>query len=468
MTRFPIRMMALLLLAMAFLPLQAQVVIDPPAKDWVLSPGTVSADQAFNLDVLSYRYSCAHSYANHSAVVNAGRIDLSFTSTVDPRVLCPAIYKPYGPTFRMPALAEGKYRVFVNLLLPCHVGATPCKAAIQVEEAGTLVVGPQGKITYVIDPSTVRAEQDFTLNLLSPDFTCNLEYLRTASRVQDGRITLTFLDKANPLVRCIPEKKMYGPAYKLAGLKAGTYEVWAERLPACVEQGCKILPVPELAGKLTVTAVPAARKGWFLKQKEVLAGRPFSMSVVNHDYGNCNTDFENTSLVVGEKQIGVSFTVVKHPERVCITDIRPHGPTFSVGAMKPGSYPVTVQVMPACLYTEPRCAIGLPVIQAPVDTLIVMQTLGLDGIAPAGAAPRAAWRNGALSLLLPGGSRGIWRADVLDLSGRRLLSAPVDAGKGAALLGLRRPERGMVLVRVTAPAAQETHTLRVPVAAAAD
>lgn len=462
MSRIPTRLMVTLSLALSLaLPLHAQT--DPKEPAWILTPDRAIAGQDFELAVLSYRYTCANVYENQKVVVNEQRIDLSFTTSADPKVLCPAIYKPYGPTFKMPALKAGRYAVHMNLLLACHVQEPMCRAAIQVEPAGTLVVSEEGKVSYFLNPTTVEAETDFTLELLSPEFTCNLVYLRTSSSVQDNRITLTFLDKSDPLRDCVPERKAYGPAYKLRGLKAGTYEVWAERLPACVEQDCKMLPVPELVGRLVVTPKQVLRKGWFLKSREATAAAPFNLQVVNHEYGNCNTSFEHASLVVRDGGIHVSFVIVDHPDRVCVTDIRPHGPSFSLQGLRPGRYPVTVQVYPACVYATPSC---LPVILLPaaevVDTLIVMQSLGLGGSARSAPGALAAWRDGALALSLPEGATGIWGVDVLNLSGRRLHKSHVAAGNGAALLGFRKPERGMVLVRMTSPTSV-THTLKVPV-----
>ncbi|MEO7957693.1 MAG: hypothetical protein ABIW76_13480 [Fibrobacteria bacterium] len=450
----------------AFLPMHAQVVVDPPVPDWSLNPGAVNAGQVFSLSALSYKYTCANTFANQSVVVNDGRIDLSFTSAVDTAVLCAAIVKPFGPTFNMPALKAGKYPVYMNLLLPCHVTQPMCKAAVRVEEAGTLVVTEEDKVTYVIDPTQVEADQDFILNLLSPQFGCNIDYLRTASRVQDGKITLTYLDKPNPLVRCAPSKPMYGPAYKIRGLKAGSYEVWAERLPACVEEGCKMASIPELVAKLVVMPTNAVRKGWFFNPREVKSGIPLSLKVVNNEYGNCNTEFDHTSLVVQDNGIHVSFVIVNHPERVCVMDLHPHGPTFQMDALKPGRYPLYVSVMPACIYTEPRCLIGMPdTILVASDTLIVSQSVTLGGLPVlSGSGPSAAWTDGALRLLLPDGAQGTWRADVLNLSGRRLFSAAVTAGssKRSALSGMLKPNRGIILVRLVSPAL-ETHTLRVPV-----
>jgi hypothetical protein len=458
------RLATLLLTAVSIaLPVRAQIIIDPPDRQaWTLVPGTVPAEQIFALSVVSYRYSCAHEYDNQKVVVQDNVINLSFTSKINPVVLCPAIDKPYGPEFKVPALKAGRYKVMMNLLQPCHVQEPMCRMAIPVEEAGTLVVGESDKVSYVVNPSSVPEARDFELKLLSPQFTCNIEYFRTSSVVQDNKITLTFLDKANPAIRCIPEEKMYGPSYKMTALKAGSYEVWAVRLPACVEQGCKILPVPVLAGKLVVTDVPVVRKGWYVNPGEVRSGTAFTLNVVNNEYGTCNTEFERSSLTVQGNAIHVSFVIVNHPDRVCIVDKRPHGPSFQMAALKAGAYPVSVQVLPACMFTTPRCEIGiLPFVPPPVDTLHVIQSLGLGGSAPRSEV-FAAWRGQALEVTLPSGARGLWQAEVVGLDGKRLAVAPVDAARGTTALRMGRMDRGVAVLRLTSPD-KVTQTLRVAV-----
>jgi hypothetical protein len=219
--------------------------------------------------------------------------------------------------------------------------------------------------------------------------------------------------------------------------------------------------------KLAVKPFIETRKGWFLKQREVKAGAPFALNVVNNDYGNCNTGFDRTSLVVQDNALSVSFVIVDYPERVCLTDIRPHGPSFTVNALKPGRYPLFVNVLPACLFSEPRCLILPPATPAEAsDTLFVTQTVALGGAAGAGSRlePMASWRDGGLSLMLPEGAPGAWRAEVMSLSGRRLHSARMIPGSDgrAFLTGMRIPERGLILVRLVSPG-RESHLLRVAV-----
>lgn len=480
MFRFKSRFLAFLLPALALVRVPAaQAPIEPvmPEPKWVLSPTAAPAEQSFSLSAQSYRYNCGTVFGNQSVSVAGDRIDLSFTAEERLDVACPAIYRPYGPDFRMPALKPGKYQVFMNLLLPCHVTQPACRAAIPVEEAGILYIGVEEPIRYSITPTSTAAEKDFALQLIGSQFSCAHEFSMLASRVQDGRITLTFLDKINPAVLCPAVVRPYGPTYKIPGLKAGVYEVFAERLPACAEQACKVMPVTEPAGRLSVTSGPARPVGWFLKEKRTPAGSPFSLQLLNHDYGNCQTRFTNTSVVAQAGRIDVSFVIETDTDIHCITDIRPHGPSFRMDALRPGSYPVYVSVLPKCQYTEPRCAIiaadaeAAPTIIDPlrpfpvaVDTLQVIQTLAVGLARPGAAAPQAGYRDGALSLRLPAGSKGDWRAEVLTLSGKRLQGGEVAvSGLGEASISFeRKPERGVYLLRLVSPE-RVIHTLRVAV-----
>lgn len=461
------RLTSLLFIAFAAaLPTRAQIVIDPPdvPAGWLLHPTVVTPDQDFALSVVSNRYGCAHEYANHKVVVQDNVINLSFTSSINPARICIANdVRPYGPEFKMPPLKTGKYRVVMNLLQPCHVQQPMCRMAIPMEEAGTLVVNDEVKVSYLVNPTSVPEAKDFELSLLSAQFGCQTEYSMTSSVVQDNKIALTFLDKNNPLIFCLPKEKLYGPSFRMKGLRMGTYEVWATRLPACVEQGCKILPVPVLAGRLVVTDVPVTRKGWFADPGEVKAATSFNFSVVNNEYGNCNTEFERPSLTVQGNAIYVSFVIVNHPDRVCLWDKRPHGPSFQMAALKAGAYPVSVQVLPACMFTTPRCEIGLlPFVPPPVDTLVVTQSLGLSGAGSGRTEALAAWRGQALEVTLPSGAVGIWSAEVVGLDGKRLASAPVEASRGITTLKLGRMDRGVAMLRLTSPD-RVTQTLRVAI-----
>jgi hypothetical protein len=335
-------------------PSQAQINIDPPQPAWVLSTTTAKASMAFSLGVESYRYSCATTFANQTVSVSDGRIDLSFTTETKKDVACPLIYKPYGTAFTIPALKVGTYKVFVNLLAACHVAPAPCKLAIPVEEAGTLVV--------------------------------------------------------------------------TAGQSVG-------------------------------------RQGWFLKKPEVLSGEAFSLDLLNNQYGNCNTHFSHTTYAPQANQINVSFVIENNPDQVCIVDIRPHGPSFPAQGLKPGRYPVYVNVLPACMFTVPQCLMIPPLEMVPSDTLVVMQTLGLGeelGLSPIHL---AAYGNPAgVTIRLPADAEGIWGFELLTLSGQRVqsLSLQAHADKTLSIPFNAKIQRGVYLVRLVSPS-QETHLLRLPI-----
>lgn len=230
-------------------PLEAQAF---ETTLWHLSPSSSPVDKPFRLQVLSYRYSCAHAFAQQSVQVSTGRLDMSFAAEARTDVACPAVLARQGPVFSVPALAAGAYRVFMHPQLPCHQTQAPtCLGPIPEEDAGTLLVAEPDKLAYVLDPTQVLAGGDFSLRLYMPEFTCSdVQFLRLASRREGGKIMVTFLPKGGERICKGPQ--LVGPSFALAGLPAGAYEIWAERLPACVEQGCDLAPVPQLAGYLSV------------------------------------------------------------------------------------------------------------------------------------------------------------------------------------------------------------------------
>jgi len=225
------------------------------------------------------------------------------------------------------------------------------------------------------------------------------------------------------------------------------------RLPLCAVQNCLLLPTFSEAGTLTVMG-PGDREGWFLERSNVPAGQAFAMNLLNHAYGNCNTSFSHPSMTIDTAKVSFSFLVENHPERVCVTDIRPHGPRFEMPAMRPGRYPVFVSTPPACVYAEKSCAIWTePQLS---DTLIVSETSAiLQSALPAKAGGSAAFTSEGTRVMvtLPGGAEGEWRAELMTVAGRRLSAGTVPGGSGArtALELGSRPELGIYMLRLSAP-----------------
>lgn len=309
---------------------------------------------------------------------------------------------------------------------------------------------------YTITPTSMEAGKEFNLSLLSYEFNCGTTYDNLATSVVGNVITLSFLDHPDPAAVCPAIYKPYGPTFKMAALKPGTYTVKAYRHPDCLP--CELLGVTADAGTLTITA-GVSKKGWFLKTGEVLVGKPFTLQLLNESYGNCQTSFSNQSIISSDNRIMATFLVENHPERVCITDIRPHGPAFEMQGLKVGVYPVYVTQLLACEISAPFCVVDrlLPV---PSDTLVVTQSLAILLSDLRAGASKVRMNGTRADFILPEGIGGNWKAELLSLNGRRLASASVDAEGGSRAefeMGIR-PDRGVYLMRLSAPDG-ETHML---------
>ncbi|MDQ3000377.1 MAG: hypothetical protein M3Y08_03815 [Fibrobacterota bacterium] len=302
---------------------------------------------------------------------------------------------------------------------------------------------------YTITPITMEADMEFNLSLLSYDFNCGTTFDNLATSVVGNVITLSFLDHPNPTAVCPAIYRPYGPTFKMAALKPGTYTVKAYRHPDCLP--CKRLGVTADAGTLTITA-GVATKDWFLKTEEVQAGKPFTLQLLNQAYGNCQTSFSNKSIITSDNRIMATFLVENHPERVCIMDISPHGPAFEMQGLKVGVYPVYVASLLACEVTAPFCAV-LRETPSPSDTLVVTQSLAIL-LSDLHAGTSKVQMNGTrANFILPEGIGGNWKAELLSLNGQRLASASVNAEGGSHAefeMGIR-PDRGVYLMRLSAP-----------------
>lgn len=471
-----------LILALPMLGMGSDPVLIP---EYQLSPNPAPADAPFTLRLNGFDADCKTVFSRESVTVIDRRINLTFmvdrliglpqpdtTGNSGQAIVCPDAAKdtladmvrPYldVPTFAMPALKAGNYEVWATGKHPCLYTVPICKMAALPRYAGTLTVDGDGKTGYSITPSTVQAGSEFKIGLLSYAFNCATTYDMLASAVVGDTLTLTFLDHADPLALCPAVYKPYGPSFKINGLRKGKYHVLAYRLPQCAAQGCKMAAVPEDAGVLTVvddTIPQPERKNWFLKESQVASDKAFKVQLLNNAYGNCQTSFAHPSLTIETGAVHFKFLVENHPERVCVTDIRPHGPVFEMPAMKPGIYPVWVNTPPACTFEKEMCLIAW--FPALVDTLIVSKTSSiLLSALRSQAAGSAAFEGARVMVSLPEGAVGEWRAELLTVAGQRLAAAAVRGAGGlrtALDLGMR-PERGVYMLRLSAPDGK-THTL---------
>jgi hypothetical protein len=464
------------------LPAAASAQGVDPAPTLGVSPNPARADKAFTLTLLGVASDCYSTFARESVTVADGRINLSYVKhdlifiaepgkpQSDPirAPVCPVYDDPrndtlkaippnyQGPRYKMPALKAGSYEVWATEMYECLYTQPSCKIAVRTVSAGTLVVKAEGAIAYTINPGTVYAGKDFELNLFSYSFNCATTFDSLAVNVVGEVITLSFLDHVKPGSVCPDIYKPYGPTYKVPGLKAGTYKVKAYRHPACLP--CKMLGETVDAGTLIVKG-DVVRSGWFLKNSETPAEKPFTLQLLNNDYGNCQTSFSHKTVSNQGNGIYTSFLVETNKDHVCIVDIHPYGPDFDMQGLKAGIYPVYATELLACQVTAPFCAIKTPV-PNPFDTLVVTKALAVLLSDLRAHTPQVDLQGSRASMILPEGIGGTWKAELLTVNGQRISSASVNSEAGVRAefdLGMK-PERGVYLMRLSAPDG-ETHMI---------
>ena len=432
----------------------------PSAQTRSLSvmPNPAPADKPFTLYLQGVPIpDCSSGFARESVTVSGDRIDLRYTvvqyaqpekasGSLDacPVQALPDAAIPYrGPAFSLPALKAGKYEVWATSMPECLYSQPACKIAVKPESAGVLEVKGEAPPGYAFNPVSARAGQAFSLHLLSYLFTCGTTYDSVSAAVQAGAITLTFLDHPNPAALCPAIYAPYGPVFRIPALTAGRYSVKVQRLPESTVVDAGILAITD----------KAPHNGWYLKEKTVPADQAFSMQLLRDDIGNCQTTFAEQRITVSARSVAVFFVMERHPERICIQDLRPFGPTFQMPAMQPGIYPVSAA---ACEGDVSLCDSN-PTVALVVDTLIVSQTVSARLSELRAQAPRVELRGSKAIFELPAGGQGTWRAELMSLDGRVLgqTTWTGKSGQQAALPVGRAPANAVSLLRLTSPAGSQ-------------
>jgi hypothetical protein len=196
---------------------------------FTFTPLSSTAGKGFDLHLLSYGFTCATLFDSLAVHVVGDVITLSFLFREPPLIACPAIYAPYGPTFKIPALAAGTYQVRVDAGLrktPVALGNLQITAAAARKDwyLKQRVVPPDAGFQLQILHDSLAACTNFTnLNAVASAGGINLYFLR-----QTGKCALISQD---PI----------GPQFTMPALKAGRYPVYVTELlpceaaqPACV------------------------------------------------------------------------------------------------------------------------------------------------------------------------------------------------------------------------------------------
>ncbi|MFC1585833.1 hypothetical protein ACFL5V_09830 [Fibrobacterota bacterium] len=327
-------------------------VILPEEQDYIISPLSVAAEQGFALSLLSYNFTCGHTYSHLSVEVSRNDIYLSFLPTADPAAICPAIYMPYGPDFEVPGLEPGTYNVYAIELVPCLVSEPACEIAVIPRLAGMLTVEGAGS-GFSISPTTAAAGQPLTLSLLSSRFNCATEFSYLSVEAGDTAIYLSFLAEENPFVDCayIPGA-LFGPSYEMQGLREGSYAVYAMQLQPCMVEvpACRMAIIPEKAGYLTV----GAGNGWWFEPATVIEETSFRLSL--YVTGDACASFSHPEYSINDNNIYLSFVEDPPPPGLaCTMEYVPNGPVFEIEGLTSGEYNVYATSMPGCVYDDPPC-----------------------------------------------------------------------------------------------------------------
>lgn len=433
-------------------------------------PNPAPAGKAFQLLLQGVPTDCYSAFTRESVTVSGNRIDLRYTqfstgiatTAQTGSVVCPmaatgpsaATLLASMPVFAMPALQAGKYEVWATSMPECLFSQPSCKIAVMPVSAGILEVRDNVPMSYMLNPAAVAAGQAFALQLLSYGFDCATSFDRLSAVVSDGVITLSFLDTELPK-GCMDMNTPYGPTFQLPALKAGSYKVKVNRLQ---------LNAIADAGVLLVTDA-TVHKNWYLKERTVAPDKAFTMQLLRDDIGNCQTAFSHETATVSSGGIYASFVMESYPDRVCIMDVRPFGPSFSIPALKPGLYPVYPEQLQPCQVSQPVCL--LPVLDpVATDTLVVTKTSAIRLSEMRAHGPVVELRGRTAFFTLPPGPSGLWHARLMALDGRVLEESAFRVPDGSAETGGpgrqgsfpvgRAPAHALSLLRLTAPDGAQT------------
>jgi hypothetical protein len=271
-----------------------------PAPAFFINPTSALPNQAFALQLLSYDFNCGTLYDSLSAVVADGVINLSFRDRQNPAALCAAVVMPYGPTFRIPALKEGSYKVKANRL-----------STNAVADAGILSITAMARKGWYLKEKKTLAEKSFAMQLLRDDIgNCQTSFADQTVTVSSKAIAVSFTMEQHPDRVCVQNIQPFGPVFEMPALKTGAYPVTAavcEGLAgACkgpttssvadtlvVTQTLRVGisdlrargPKVELRGQAAVFALPEGKTGSWRAELMTLDGRVLGRTMVSGPAG---------------------------------------------------------------------------------------------------------------------------------------------------------------------------------------
>jgi len=234
--------------------LEVQTQAEPA---FTFSPLSSPAGKGFDLHLLSYGFTCATLYDSLAVKVVGDVITLSFLFREPPLIACPAIYAPYGPTFKIPALATGTYQVRVDAGLrnaPVALGNLQITAAAARKD-------------WYLKQRTVPPDAGFQLQILRDSLAACTNFSNLNAVASAGGINLYFLRQTGKCA--LISQDPIGPQFTMPALKAGRYPVYVTELLPCevAQPACAVDRVMPMAsdtlfvGNSLAVPMPVSRAG---------------------------------------------------------------------------------------------------------------------------------------------------------------------------------------------------------------
>ncbi len=339
------------------------------------SPKAVEGNNEFLLTVQSYHFNCGTQYSHKSVSVAANKITLTFLPTNDPAILCPTTQQSHGPQFKIDPLKAGTYNIFMAVLQPCMVQTPACNMAVVEQPLGQLVVrvpDNASENSFTLSPSNTKTNTEFQLQLLNSKYACNVAYSHLTVNISSSRIDLSFLPTAQPNIKCDPNQGPFGPTFKINALPAGEYPIYTSELVPCLvadPMACEIAITPQYVGFLKVEGNIESSIQFEINPKEVPAEKNFRLSLLSTDH-SCATEYTHISAEVDMSGgIYLSYLPTENTGIACDPVDRPYGPTFELKGLKEGKYPVYVNKLASCMFSNPVCMVKMIPLNA--GTLVV-------------------------------------------------------------------------------------------------
>lgn len=222
----------------------------------------------------------------------------------------------------------------------------PARGFAMVLLLAGLAAGQYDTQALHLQPSRVDADKAFSLQVLGYRWVCGSTFTHSALARTATGLAVRFLPNppSEPICQALIP---LGPRFEVPALPAGRYPVHATVLLPCqvAASPCEVREMVERVGILTVGKPESA--DWFINPGTVMPGRKFTLQMLSHRYGDCQTSFDRLSLSVEGGRLVAGFGTRTDTGRVCIQDSRPHGPGFLVEGLPAGRYPVDVLEPPS-------------------------------------------------------------------------------------------------------------------------